>query len=57
MWLAQDKYGLSWQIVPTVLGAMMTDPDKEKARRAGEAMMKMVKFDIAKLKAAFEGKA
>jgi predicted 3-demethylubiquinone-9 3-methyltransferase (glyoxalase superfamily) len=55
-WL-KDKYGLSWQIVPTVLGAMMTDPDKEKARRAGEAMMKMVKFDIAKLKAAFEGKA
>jgi predicted 3-demethylubiquinone-9 3-methyltransferase (glyoxalase superfamily) len=54
-WL-KDKYGLSWQIVPTVLGAMMTDPDKEKARRAGEAMMKMVKFDIAKLTAAFENK-
>jgi predicted 3-demethylubiquinone-9 3-methyltransferase (glyoxalase superfamily) len=55
-WL-KDKYGLSWQIVPTVLGAMMTDPDKEKARRAGKAMMKMVKLDIAKLKAAFGDKS
>ena len=55
-WL-KDKYGLSWQIVPTVLGDMMTDPDKEKARRASEAMLKMVKLDIAKLQAAFEGKA
>jgi|SRR5580700_10890628 predicted 3-demethylubiquinone-9 3-methyltransferase (glyoxalase superfamily) len=55
-WL-KDKYGLSWQIVPAVLGAMMTDPNKEKARRAGEAMMKMVKFDIARLQAAFESQA
>lgn len=54
-WL-KDKYGLSWQIVPSVLGDMMTDSDIEKARRAGEAMMKMVKFDIAKLRAAFDGK-
>ncbi len=53
-WL-KDKYGLCWQIVPSVLGTMMTDPDQEKAKRAGEAMMKMVKFDIAKLQAAFEG--
>src|SRR5882762_6345992 len=51
-WL-KDKYRLSWQIVPAILGAMMTDPDKEKARRAGEAMMKMVKLDIALLNAAF----
>lgn len=55
-WL-KDRYGLSWQIVPTALGDMMTDPDPQKAQRAGEAMMKMVKFDIAGLRAAFEGKA
>jgi predicted 3-demethylubiquinone-9 3-methyltransferase (glyoxalase superfamily) len=55
-WL-KDKYGVSWQIVPTVLMDMMADSDTEKARRAGEAMLKMVKFDIAGLKAAYEGKA
>ena len=48
-----DKYGLMWQIVPTVLGDMMTDPDK--AKRAAEEMLKQVKFDIAKLEAAFRG--
>ena len=55
-WL-KDKYGLSWQIVPTILGEMMADPDKEKAKRAGEAMMKMVKLDIGQLKSAFLGNA
>jgi predicted 3-demethylubiquinone-9 3-methyltransferase (glyoxalase superfamily) len=54
-WL-RDKYGLSWQIVPSALNSMMDDSDREKARRVGEAMMKMVKFDIAKLQAAFDGK-
>lgn len=53
-WL-KDKYGLSWQIVPSIPGKMMTDPDKQKARRVGEAMMKMVKLDIGTLKAAFDG--
>jgi predicted 3-demethylubiquinone-9 3-methyltransferase (glyoxalase superfamily) len=51
-----DKYGLRWQIVPTVLGAMMTDPDKAKAKRAADEMLKQVKFDIAKLEAAFQGR-
>ncbi len=51
----KDRYGLYWQIAPTVLGQMMTDPDTEKARRASEAMLSMVKFDIAALKAAYEG--
>jgi predicted 3-demethylubiquinone-9 3-methyltransferase (glyoxalase superfamily) len=51
-----DRYGLRWQISPTALGKMMTDPDKTKARRAAEAMLKMVKFDIAKLEAAFDGR-
>jgi predicted 3-demethylubiquinone-9 3-methyltransferase (glyoxalase superfamily) len=52
-WL-KDKYGVSWQIVPTILGKMMTDPDRGKARRAAEAMLKMVKLDIAGLETAYE---
>ena len=55
-WL-KDRYGLSWQIVPTVLGEMMTDPDQAKAARAAQAMMKMIKFDIAGLQAAYAGAA
>lgn len=53
-WL-KDRYGLSWQIVPTVLGEMMADPDQAKAKRAADAMLKMVKLDIAALKAAYAG--
>jgi predicted 3-demethylubiquinone-9 3-methyltransferase (glyoxalase superfamily) len=53
-WLA-DRYGLMWQIVPAVMAEMMKDPDRAKARRATEAMLKMTKFDIAELKAAFNG--
>jgi predicted 3-demethylubiquinone-9 3-methyltransferase (glyoxalase superfamily) len=51
-----DKYGLRWQIVPTVLGEMMTDKDPAKAKRAAEEMLRQVKFDIAKLEAAFNGR-
>ena len=54
-WL-QDRYGVSWQIVPTVLGEMIADPDQQKAKRAAEAMLKMVKLDIAELQRAYEGK-
>jgi predicted 3-demethylubiquinone-9 3-methyltransferase (glyoxalase superfamily) len=54
-WL-KDRYGLSWQIVPTVLTKMMADPDRAKAKRAADAMMKMVKLDIAVLEAAYAGK-
>jgi len=54
-WL-KDRYGLSWQIVPTVLGEMMSSPDKAKAKRASDAMLKMIKLDIATLQAAFDGK-
>ncbi|KAI9783935.1 MAG: hypothetical protein M1839_002880 [Geoglossum umbratile] len=50
-----DKYGVSWQVVPSVLPELLMDPDREKAERAKEAMMKMQKFDIAKLKAAHAG--
>ena len=51
-----DRWGVRWQITPTVLGQMMSDPDKTKAKRAAEAMLTMVKLDIAKLTAAFEGR-
>jgi predicted 3-demethylubiquinone-9 3-methyltransferase (glyoxalase superfamily) len=53
-WL-KDRFGLSWQIVPTVLTQMMADPDRAKAKRATDAMLKMVKLDIAALQAAFAG--
>lgn len=52
-WL-KDKFGLSWQIVPTILGKLMSDPDPEKAKRVTEAMLKMTKLDIAELKRASE---
>ncbi|MBV8524905.1 MAG: VOC family protein [Acetobacteraceae bacterium] len=52
-WL-KDRYGVSWQIVPTVLGEMMVDPDRARAKRVMEALLKMVKLDIAALKAAYE---
>ena len=51
-----DKYGLRWQIVPTALGEMMASPDRAKAKRATEEMLKQVKLDVAKLEAAFEGR-
>ncbi|XXU58006.1 DUF1428 family protein [Sorangium sp. So ce1078] len=54
-WL-KDRFGVSWQIVPTLLGDLMTDPDPQKARRVSDAMMKMVKLDIAGLKAAYEAR-
>lgn len=50
-WL-KDKYGLSWQITPKVLYELFDDEDPEKVRRVNEAMLKMKKLDIAKLKAA-----
>jgi predicted 3-demethylubiquinone-9 3-methyltransferase (glyoxalase superfamily) len=53
-WL-KDRWGLSWQIVPRVLGDMVADPDRERARRATEAMLSMIKFDIAALERAFHG--
>ena len=51
-----DKYGLRWQIVPTSLGEMMTDKDTAKVKRVSEEMMRQVKFDVAKLTAAFNGR-
>ncbi len=54
-WL-KDKYGLSWQIVPTILGKMIADPDPQKSKRVMEAMLKMRKIVIDDLKRAYEGK-
>jgi predicted 3-demethylubiquinone-9 3-methyltransferase (glyoxalase superfamily) len=54
-WL-KDKYGLSWQIMPTVLLPMMTDKDAAKSKRVVEAMLKMDKLDIATLKHAYDGR-
>lgn len=50
-WL-KDKYGLSWQIVPTVLGEMLQDKDPKKSERVMEALLKMKKLDIKTLKQA-----
>ncbi len=54
-WL-KDKYGLSWQIVPTVLGELLSVKDAAKSQRVMQAMLKMVKLDIKKLRQAAKGK-
>jgi predicted 3-demethylubiquinone-9 3-methyltransferase (glyoxalase superfamily) len=53
-WL-KDKFGLSWQVVPRVLGEMMSDQDRQKADRVMTAMLQMKKLDIAALKRAYSG--
>lgn len=53
-WL-KDRFGLSWQIVPTALYQMLQDPDRTKADRVLQAMLQMQKIDIARLKQAYEG--
>lgn len=53
-WL-KDKFGLSWQVVPTVLPEMLNDPDRKKADRVMKAMMQMHKLDVAKLQEAYNG--
>ncbi len=53
-WL-KDRFGLSWQIVPTAMDEMMKNKDQEKLARVTEAFLKMKKFDIAALKRAYEG--
>ena len=53
-WL-KDKYGLSWQIVPKRLVELMSGPDRAKSKRVMQAMMQMVKIDIAGLERAFDG--
>jgi predicted 3-demethylubiquinone-9 3-methyltransferase (glyoxalase superfamily) len=53
-WL-KDKFGLSWQIVPTAFFRLVEDPDTEKSQRVMEAMLQMTKFDIARLEEAYRG--
>jgi predicted 3-demethylubiquinone-9 3-methyltransferase (glyoxalase superfamily) len=53
-WL-KDKYGLSWQVFPSFMPAMLSDPDPKKSGRAMTAMLQMKKMDIATLKKAYDG--
>jgi predicted 3-demethylubiquinone-9 3-methyltransferase (glyoxalase superfamily) len=53
-WL-KDKYGVSWQVVPTALTDMFSDPKSEKSQRAMTALLQMKKLDIAKLEQAYKG--
>lgn len=55
-WINRDKYGVTWQIVPTILGELMTDPDPVKSGRVMKAMLQMTKIEIQPLKDAYEGK-
>lgn len=54
-WL-KDKFGLSWQVIPTALGELLQDKDPQKSQRVMQAMLQMTKIDIARLKQASEGK-
>ena len=54
-WL-KDKFGLSWQVVPTIMGEMMSDPDQAKRDRVMKAFLPMKKFDIKALQKAYEGR-
>lgn len=53
-WL-KDKFGLSWQVVPSILDELLTDPDSVKAGRVMQAMLEMKKLDIQRLKNAYDG--
>jgi predicted 3-demethylubiquinone-9 3-methyltransferase (glyoxalase superfamily) len=53
-WL-KDKYGLSWQVIPSILGKLLNDKDAKKANRVMKAMLQMDRLDIQRLKQAYEG--
>jgi predicted 3-demethylubiquinone-9 3-methyltransferase (glyoxalase superfamily) len=53
-WL-KDKFGFSWQIVPTAIAALLSDPDPEKSSRVMKSLLQMRKLDIAELQAAYDG--
>jgi len=55
-WL-KDRFGVSWQVVPTILGEMLQDPDPEKSRRVMAAMLKMKKIDVDVLRRAYQGRS
>lgn len=52
-WL-RDRYSVSWQVIPKALGDMIADPDRERAKRVTETMLKMVRIDLAALQAAYK---
>lgn len=54
-WL-KDKFGVSWQVVPSILDEYLRDEDRERANRVMETMLKMSKLDIAELQRAYEGR-
>ena len=53
---AVNNFGLSWQVTPVILPRLLSDPDRAKASRVMQAMMKMIKLDIAGIEAAADGK-
>jgi predicted 3-demethylubiquinone-9 3-methyltransferase (glyoxalase superfamily) len=53
-WWVQDKYGVSWQITPIILGKLMSDPSPRKAQSVMQAMLKMTKLDIGELEKAYQ---
>jgi predicted 3-demethylubiquinone-9 3-methyltransferase (glyoxalase superfamily) len=55
-WL-KDRFGVSWQIIPPILGELLYDDDEQKSNRVMQAMLKMDKIDISALKRAYDGKA
>jgi predicted 3-demethylubiquinone-9 3-methyltransferase (glyoxalase superfamily) len=55
-WL-KDRFGVSWQVVPTILGELLQDRDPEKAKRVMAAMLKMTKLDIGALRSAYDGRS
>ena len=55
-WL-EDRFGLSWQVIPSAIGELLTDPDPAKAARVGGALMTMRKLDLAALQRAHRGEA
>jgi predicted 3-demethylubiquinone-9 3-methyltransferase (glyoxalase superfamily) len=53
-WL-KDRFGLSWQVIPTGIGELLGDPDPERSRRAAEAMLRMRKLDLEEMRRAADG--
>lgn len=52
-WIERDKFGITWQVVPEILGKYLADPDPQKAKRVMEAMLKMTKIEISELEKAY----
>jgi predicted 3-demethylubiquinone-9 3-methyltransferase (glyoxalase superfamily) len=50
----KDRYGISWQVVPSMLPKLLNDPDTKKTQRVMQAMLRMIKLDIAALQAAYD---